>query len=109
MFTNVRKVMQCKVSLGHNALGMTLKNLYGQTPLPPELQKGLRHKHIQNMDELDEYEEANIAQGLAWLEKSHESCIHTEFWTKLHKRLFGDTWSNSRRDQNSPSKQSSFF
>ena len=37
------------------------KDRDGQTPLPPELQKGLRIKTIQTVGELDEYEEDNIA------------------------------------------------
>lgn len=44
----------------------------GQTPLPDELKKGLIPKHAQTIEELDEYEEANIAEGLNWLEgKEH--------------------------------------
>lgn len=68
------------------------KDRVGQTPLLPELQKGLRLKHIQNMDELDEYEEKNIAEGLAWLESSNEDYGTYNFWRKLHKKLFGDVW-----------------
>ncbi|MBK9324739.1 MAG: hypothetical protein IPM97_17630 [Bdellovibrionaceae bacterium] len=48
------------------------KDRDGQTPLPSELQSGLKFKHIQNMGELDEYEEKNIAEGLAWLESCNE-------------------------------------
>ena len=43
------------------------KDRDGQTPLPPELQKGLKIKTIQTIGELDEYEEDNIAKGLSWL------------------------------------------
>ena len=43
------------------------KDRDGQTPLPPELFKGLRVKTIQTMGELDEYEERNIARGLLCL------------------------------------------
>lgn len=69
------------------------KDRDGQTPLPEELFKGLLHKHIQNMGELDEYEEANITVGLAWLEKNNEDCLNYEFWRKLHKKLFSEVWS----------------
>ena len=71
----------------------SFKDRDGQTPLPEEFQKGLKPQHIQNMGELDEYEEKNISEGLAWLEKSDEDCITYEFWRKLHKKLFGDVWS----------------
>lgn len=69
------------------------KDRDGQTPLPEELLKGLIHQHIQNMGELDEYEEFNIVEGLAWLEKRDEDCLSYEFWKKLHKKLFGNVWS----------------
>lgn len=68
------------------------KDRDGQTPLSLELQKGLKLKHIQNMGELDEYEEKNIAEGLAWLESCNEEYGICNFWRKLHKKLFGDVW-----------------
>lgn len=69
-----------------------LKNRDGQTPLPPELQKGLKLKHIQTIGELDEYEEQNIAEGLAWLKNQRDPGITYNFWMKLHKRLFNNVW-----------------
>lgn len=65
----------------------------GITPLPPDLQKGLKQKHIQTMADLDEYEEDNIAKGLSWLEKQDVDCVDHRFWKKLHKRLFSEVWS----------------
>lgn len=69
------------------------KDRDGQTPLPPELRKGLKHKHIQTIGELDEYEEDNIAEGLSWLEKQTRDCLTYDFWLLLHKKLFGNVWS----------------
>lgn len=70
------------------------KDRDGQTPLPIELQKGLLPNHIQTMGELDEYEETNIAQGLAWLQNySGTDFLNHNFWLKLHKKLFGKVWS----------------
>ncbi|MGK5081953.1 mobile mystery protein B [Bdellovibrionota bacterium FG-1] len=68
------------------------KDRDGQTPLPPELQKGLKPKHIQTMAELDEYEEQNIALGIAWLKGQKDGGVTYDFWLKLHKRLFSDVW-----------------
>ncbi len=68
------------------------KDREGQTPLPLELLKGLKPKHIQTIGELDEYEEKNIADGLVWLENCNEDCGSYNFWNKLHKKLFGDVW-----------------
>lgn len=68
------------------------KDRDGQTPLPSELQKGLKPKHIQTMGELDEYEESNIVKGLIWLNDYTGDCITYEFWLKLHKKLFNEVW-----------------
>lgn len=68
------------------------KDRDGQTPLPPELYKGIKPKMIQTMGELDEYEEQNIAEGLVWLENSSSNCLDYTFWLSLHKKLFGDVW-----------------
>lgn len=68
------------------------KDRDGQTPLPPELQKGLKPKNVQTVGELDEYEEQNIAEGLVWLERSSAKSLDYSFWITLHKKLFGDVW-----------------
>jgi Fic-DOC domain mobile mystery protein B len=68
------------------------KDRDGQTPLPPDLQKGLKLKHIQNIGELDEFEEKNISEGLVWLKKNNENYRKYNFWKKLHKKLFGNVW-----------------
>lgn len=68
------------------------KDRNGQTPLPPELQKGLKPAHIQTIGELDEYEEQNIVEGLSWLKNYDGDCLVYNFWLKLHKKLFGDVW-----------------
>lgn len=68
------------------------KDRDGQTQLPPELRKGLKKKTIQTVGELDEYEEQNIAEGIAWLNKCTDDCISYYFWLKLHKKLFGEVW-----------------
>ena len=65
----------------------------GQTPLPHELQKGLKIRSVRTMGELDEHEEANIAKGLSWLMKQTSDPKDYAFWIKLHKKLFEDVWS----------------
>ena len=69
------------------------KDRDGQTPLPPELFKGLKIKTIQTVGELDDYEERNIAIGLIWLSKQKEDPKKYTFWLKLHKKLFEGVWS----------------
>ena len=74
-------------------MSIIFKDRDGQTPLPHELRKGLKVKMIQTIGELDEYEEANIAEGMAWLTKQKTSeYLDYAFWLKLHKKLFGDVW-----------------
>ena len=68
------------------------KDRGGQTPLPPELQKGLISKNVQTIGELDEYEEQNIAEGMVWLEDSNANSLNYSFWLRLHKKLFGNVW-----------------
>ena len=69
------------------------KDRDGQTPLPLELQSGLKIKTIQTVGELDEHEEANIAKGLSWLLRQKSDPKNYEFWIKLHKKLFQEVWS----------------
>lgn len=66
----------------------------GATPLDPDELDGLKYKHIQTRNELDELEQANIQAGLLWLSKVRNKNVLSEgFIRKLHKRLFGDVWS----------------
>lgn len=69
------------------------KDRDGQTPLPYELQKGLKIKTLQTVGELDEYEEDNIAKGLSWLAKQKTNPCKYDFWLKLHRKLFENVWS----------------
>jgi Fic-DOC domain mobile mystery protein B len=70
-----------------------LKARDGQTPLPPELLRGLRIKTIQTVGELDEHEEENLAGGLIWLSRQTRDPTDYAFWLELHRRLFGKVWS----------------
>jgi len=69
------------------------KDRDGQTPLPPELFRGLKIKTIQTVGELDDFEERNIAMGLIWLNKQKDDPKKYTFWLKLHKKLFESVWS----------------
>lgn len=66
----------------------------GATPLDPDERKGLKFKHITTRGELDELEQANIEQGLAWLSRRRGGDIFSDAFVRtLHKRLFRDVWS----------------
>ncbi|MBI2522641.1 MAG: mobile mystery protein B [Bdellovibrio sp.] len=65
----------------------------GNTPLDPEQIKGLKFSHFTTMAELDEAEDINIQEGLAWLERQNAGdFLSSNFLNKLHKKLFGNVW-----------------
>lgn len=65
----------------------------GATPLDPDEIQGLKFTHVTTRAELDELEQANIEQGLAWLARRRSSSVfEDDFIRLLHKKLFGDVW-----------------
>ncbi|MEX0604459.1 MAG: mobile mystery protein B [Marinobacter sp.] len=65
----------------------------GATPLDPDENQGLKLSHVTTRGELDELEQANIEQGLAWVSRRRGGDIFDDsFIRTLHKRLFGDVW-----------------
>jgi len=65
----------------------------GATPLNPDEINGLLLTHITEKSELDRWEQENIIEALAWLEKQKTKDILNELFMKqLHKRMFGNVW-----------------
>lgn len=64
----------------------------GATPLDPDEIEGLKFDHITTRGELDELEQANIAQGLQWLGRRRGDVLTDDFVRRLHQRLFGEVW-----------------
>jgi Fic-DOC domain mobile mystery protein B len=65
----------------------------GATPLDPNEIEGLLLPHITTRAELDRWEQDNINEALAWLEKRRPKDILSEhFMRQLHKRMFGNVW-----------------
>lgn len=65
----------------------------GATPLAREEIEGLRFKHIKQRSELNELEQANVVQGLMWLQRRRSrNILNDSFVRRLHQRLFGDVW-----------------
>ncbi|MBV1928326.1 MAG: mobile mystery protein B [Gammaproteobacteria bacterium] len=65
----------------------------GATPLDPDEMEGLRFAHITTRDELNHLEQANIDEGLSWLDKQGGGDLLTDhFARKLHKKMFGQVW-----------------
>jgi Fic-DOC domain mobile mystery protein B len=65
----------------------------GATPLDEDELEGLKYTHITTRGELDELEQANIEQGIAWAERRRNVDIFDDaFVRRLHKELFSDVW-----------------
>lgn len=65
----------------------------GATPLDPDELAGLKFPHIQTRGELDELEQANVQQGLLWLDqRRNPDILDDAFLRQLHEKLFGDVW-----------------
>lgn len=66
----------------------------GATPLDPDEAEGLIPIHIETRQELNEWEQANIARAEAWLTRRRlaQSVLTLEFLRELHRRMFDGTW-----------------
>ncbi len=74
---------------------MGLTYSYGQTPLEEEEKDGLKIASISTKAELDELEQKNVEEAVAWLygRKLKAGKILTPgFICDLHKRMFGGVW-----------------
>lgn len=72
---------------------MTFIEPEGATPLDPDERQGLKFSHITTRGELDELEQSNIEQGLAWIARRRRGNVFEDAFVRtLHKRLFGDVW-----------------
>ncbi|MFL0694624.1 MAG: mobile mystery protein B [Agrobacterium tumefaciens] len=66
----------------------------GATPLNADEREGLRQTWITTRADLNEAEQANIDDAVAWIDRRRSADILTEgFVFELHKRMFGDVWS----------------
>ncbi len=64
------------------------------TPLEAEEREGLLQTWITTRADLNEAEQANIDEAVAWTERRRDAELLTEgFVFELHKRMFGDVWS----------------
>ena len=65
----------------------------GATPIDPDEAKGLILTHITTRGELDRWEQDNIAEALAWLDKTKPiDILNGTFIRKLHYRMFENVW-----------------
>lgn len=73
---------------------MALKIEYapGATPLDPEEMAGLIPTGISTRGQLDEYESANITDGMRWAMDRKRDVLTEGFMEELHRRMFGKVW-----------------
>ena len=65
----------------------------GATPIDPDEAEGLLLTHITIRGELDRWEQDNIVEALAWLDKTKSTDILNEqFVRELHRRMFANVW-----------------
>lgn len=76
-------------------MGLDLAYTDGQTPLEEEEKEGLLIPAIATRGELDEFEQQNIEQAIAWtMRRSFKmETVFTEAFIKtVHKQMYGDVW-----------------
>lgn len=65
----------------------------GATPIDPDELKDLVPDYISTMAELNQVEQANIADGFVWAGKQHnEELLTVTFILKLHEKMFNQVW-----------------
>jgi Fic-DOC domain mobile mystery protein B len=65
----------------------------GATPINPDEAQGLLLTHITTQGELNRWEQDNIVEALAWIDRTKPTDILNEkFVQQLHKRMFGNVW-----------------
>jgi len=65
----------------------------GATPIDLNESKGLILTHITTQTELNRWEQENILEALAWINKTKpEDIFNDKFIRQLHKRMFGNVW-----------------
>lgn len=76
-------------------MGLALDYNDGQTPLEEEEKEGLLISTISTRGELDEFEQLNIEQAIAWtMRRSFKpETVFTEAFIKtVHKQMYGNVW-----------------
>ncbi len=63
----------------------------GATPLNEEERQALIPSHIRTQEELNAFENLNIAQSIPWAFQQ-KLILTPRFFQKLHQKMFGQTW-----------------
>jgi Fic-DOC domain mobile mystery protein B len=76
-------------------MGLELEYIEGQTPIDEDEKEGLKVRTISTRGELDEFEQKNIEQAMAWaLRKkfSIKEILTEKFILEVHRQMFGVVW-----------------
>jgi len=76
-------------------MGIEFDIVEGQTPLDEDEREGLRIPAVSTRSELDEFEQHNIEDAIAWtLSRSfkQENVFTESFVKEVHIKMFGDVW-----------------
>ncbi len=65
----------------------------GATPIDPDEMKDLIPNYISTMKELNQLEQANIADAFVWVGRQNfDSLLSVTFLMRLHENMFGQVW-----------------
>lgn len=76
-------------------MGLNLEYSAGQTPIDEDEKVGLKIKSISTMEELDQFEQQNIEEAIAWAigrSFTPDQILKVEFIQSVHKRMFKNVW-----------------
>jgi len=76
-------------------MGLNLRYSNGQTPINEEEKEGLKISSISTQSDLDQFEQLNIEQAVAWTIASQfeaDLILTEDFIQKVHKKMLGDVW-----------------
>ena len=76
-------------------MGLKLEYIEGQTPIDEDEKEGLLLPTISTRGELNEFEQANIAQAIEWTIRNRfriEEILTEEFLLLVHRKMFGEVW-----------------
>jgi len=72
---------------------INIYNCASNTPLDLDEMAGLKLPHISTRQQLDQFEQINIQEGLRWAYQQANPVLLTEhFIKKLHHNMFGNVW-----------------
>jgi Fic-DOC domain mobile mystery protein B len=63
----------------------------GATPIDEDERHALIPRHLQTQEELNAFENLNIAQSMSWAHKQ-KNLLSVSFLKKLHQHMFDQTW-----------------